>query len=73
MKNLVDLKEHVAITGSNGFVGSKLNQRLPNARILDLDKKHRLEEIDTLKTFLEDVKVVFHLAGISPTTIFSLI
>lgn len=63
-ENLVDLKEKVAITGNSGFIGTKLNQRLTNARVMDINK-HRLEETETLKTFLKDVKIIFHLAGIN--------
>lgn len=55
----------IAITGSDGFLGSHLRLSLEkDIDLIDFDKtKHSLFRSETLKSFLNDVDVVVHLAG----------
>ena len=59
-------KPRIVITGSNGFIGSKLFTKLSklNKNIFCLDRsKHSLFEVESLKNLLADAEVIYHLAG----------
>jgi len=65
MKKMID-KSQIVVTGSHGFIGSKLVNRLSklNKNILCLDRTvHSLFEVDSLENLLTDAQVIFHLAG----------
>jgi len=54
----------IAITGSNGFIGSHLVKNLIECKVKKFDReKHDLFEIESLKEFVEDTEIVVHLAG----------
>lgn len=58
----------IAVTGSTGFLGSYLIRELKNKNIehVMLDKeKHDLFNPASLKSFVENVDIVCHLAGVS--------
>jgi len=55
----------VLVTGSKGFIGKNLMVRLEeldNVTIKSFDKE---EDIDTLKKFLGEADIIFHLAGVN--------
>lgn len=58
----------IAVTGSTGFLGSHLVSELKNKNIeyVVLDKeKHDLFNISSLKSFVENTDIIYHLAGVS--------
>ena len=62
--NLLDLGNNVLITGHEGFIGTHLLECLPNAGIIDR-KKQQLFFPETIKCLIKNVRVIFHLAGVS--------
>jgi len=58
--------QHILITGANGFIGTKLRRRLSVEMVTCLDRsKHSLFDVETLQPLLQNVSVVYHLAGVS--------
>lgn len=59
---------NILVTGSSGFIGSKLVNKL-NHNIVLYDRKNNfretLDNIDLLRSKLKGIDVVYHLAGIS--------
>jgi len=63
----------VGITGSHGFIGSHLYSEFKEkSHELSIDAcerfdrtRHNLQDINSLKTFVEDKSVIFHLAGVN--------
>jgi nucleoside-diphosphate-sugar epimerase len=56
----------IFVTGANGFVGSKLIDKLSDASkdVVCLDRiKHSLFDIRSLKTELSSTNIIYHLAG----------
>ena len=62
----------VGITGDYGFVGSHLLDGLtsvPEVEVEPFDKgKYNLLKKESLKPFVEDKEVIFHLAGVNRDT-----
>ncbi len=58
---------NIALTGSKGFIGSYLKNALEDKRIAEVKEfdreKHSLFNPKSLKGFVKDVDVFFHLAG----------
>jgi len=55
----------VAITGSNGFVGTSLNKKLKDQFQLNLLSYEKLSDESLIRESLKDTPVLLHLAGIS--------
>jgi len=57
----------VGVTGANGFIGSHLLDALisrPEIEVEPFDRgKYDLFQMESLKPFVEDKEVIFHLAG----------
>lgn len=58
-----------AVTGATGFIGRHLVKRIfqfPNVRLALFDReKHSLMEPESLKSFVTNQEVIFHLAGLT--------
>src|SRR6266404_193061 len=65
------MKNKIAITGAEGFIGSYLKKRLQQENIpfREFDrKKYSLDRPESMKDFLIDIDIVVHLAGANRDT-----
>jgi len=62
----------VGITGAYGFIGSHLLDALISISGVEVDpldrRRHNLFQIESLRSFVEDKEVIFHLAGLNRDT-----
>ena len=62
----------IGVTGAYGFVGGHLLDALTSMSGVEVEpldrKRHNLFQIESLKPFVEDKEVIFHLAGVNRDT-----
>jgi nucleoside-diphosphate-sugar epimerase len=61
----------IGVTGAHGFLGSHLwaglRKRAYDVKVFD-KRSHNLSDIASMKDFVEDVDVIFHLAGLTSSS-----
>lgn len=59
------LKKKILITGAEGFIGKHLKLHLDDSELFSVSVFNKYDEVDVLRSSIQDVDAVIHLAGIN--------